>query len=399
MTDEIVVGAWTKVHARFDTTMKGALPPDKLAAAWASVTGTTGAFRNVRRAVVTESASFHVVVLTCRFEKADFDVKVAFDGEARIAGLFFTSTPREVSAWQPPPYGKAAVDERAVTVGPLNLPGTLMLPRGAGPWPAVVLVHGSGPQDEDETIGASKPFRDLALGLAGHGVASLRYVKRTKHAPGDFAPPKKFTLKEETVDDARAAVALLAGAPGVDGKRIFVIGHSMGGYLAPRIADGEARVAGIVILAGSTRPLEDIVVEQMSRLAPVRVAQAEAEARAVRDPKLTDDAVVDFLGSKLPGSYFLDMRRYQPAATAARLEIPILVMQGERDFQVGSADYDGWANALGGHRNATLKLYPKLNHLFQMGDRPSRPDEYIEPGHHVDEQVIRDIAAFVTGKR
>jgi fermentation-respiration switch protein FrsA (DUF1100 family) len=158
-------------------------------------------------------------------------------------------------------------------------------------------------------------------------------------------------------------------------------------------------VAGIVILAGSTRPLEDIVVEQMSRLAPLRVAQAQVEARAVRDPKLTDDTVVDFLGTKLPGSYFLDMRRYQPAATAARLAIPILVMQGERDIQVGRADYDGWAKALAGHRNATLKLYPKLNHLFQSGDGPSRPDEYLEPGHHVDEQAIRDIAAFVTGKR
>jgi dienelactone hydrolase len=404
VTDEIHAQDWAKVTARFDATMRAALSADKLAEVWAATLAMFGPFRRVEKTALTDAAGYHVVVVTCAHEKGGVDVKVALDSDGKLAGLFILPAASLVP-WEPPAYGRAPVDERAVTVGPAKLPGKLTLPHGtsasAGPWPAVVLVHGSGPQDEDETIGPSKVFRDLALGLAAHGIATLRYVKRTKHDPGAFAPANRYTLKEEALDDARAAVALLAATPSVDGKRIFVAGHSLGGYLAPRIADGDAHVAGIVILAGSTRPLEDILIEQMKYLTrnqpgpSAAVASAEAAARAIRDPKLTDAAVVDFAGSKLPGSYFLDMRRYDPAAVAARLNIPILVLQGERDFQVRRADYDGWARALHGRANATLKLYPTLNHLFETGTGEPDPGEYMAPGQHVAEQVVRDIATFV----
>jgi dienelactone hydrolase len=402
VVDEIHAQEWAKVTARFDATMRAALSADKLAEVWTTALAMFGPFRQVEKTALTDVGGHHVVVVTCAHEKASVDIRIALDDAGKIAGLFFL--PAAASApWQPPAYGRAPVDERAVTVGPAKLPGKLTLPRGAsaGPWPAVVLVHGSGPQDEDETIGPSKVFRDLALGLAGHGVATLRYVKRTKHDPGAFAPANRYTLKEEALDDARAAVALLAATPSVDGKRIFVAGHSLGGYLAPRIADGDPHVAGIVMLAGSTRPIEDILVEQMKYLTRNQpgpspaVASAEAAARAIRDPALTDATVVDFAGAKLPGAYFLDMRRYDPAATAARLTIPILVLQGERDFQVRRADYDGWARALHGRANATLKLYPTLNHLFETGSGEPDPAEYMAPGQHVAEEVVRDIATFV----
>jgi uncharacterized protein len=388
---EIVAQDWPRLIARFDDRMKAALSADRLAAVWVQVVSGGGGFVGVRQAVVTEGL-IHTVVLTCRLQRGELDIRVSLDAEGRIAGLFLQPT-------QPDSGADATANERSLVVGEAQLPARLVLPSGPGPWPAVVLVHGSGPHDQDETIAAAKPFRDLALGLAAHGVGSLRYVKRTRHAPGGFAPDKKFTVREETIDDARAAVALLAVTPGVDPRRIWVVGHSLGGYLAPRIADGDAQVAGIVILAGHTRPTEDVIIDQMTRLAPERRAQAEAEARAIRDPQLTDGTLLSFLGSRTPGSYFLDLRGYDPPKVAARLTIPILVLQGERDFQVGLVDYRGWTAALARRNNATLKLYPRLNHLFQSGTAPSLPEEYAEPGHHVDDQVIRDIAAFVTRKR
>src|SRR6202008_4493727 len=120
--------------------------------------------------------------------------------------------------------------------GKFELPGLLTYPsRMDYPVPAVVLVHGSGPHDADETIGPNKPFADLASGLASRGVAVLRYVKRTKQYP-HCAQEKNFTYNQETVEDAAAAGHSLLGQDCVDAAKIFVVGHSLGATLAPRIA-------------------------------------------------------------------------------------------------------------------------------------------------------------------
>lgn len=156
-----------------------------------------------------------------------------------------------------------------------GLPGRLALPPGDGPFPAVVLVHGSGPNDEDETIGARKLFRDLAWGLAARNIATLRYVKRSRFQPEAFDPKRKATVKEEVIDDARAAVALLERDPRIARRAVFLLGHSLGGTLAPRIAQGGPPLAGLLIFAGSTRPLDELVRDQL------RVIGAAVDAELV----------------------------------------------------------------------------------------------------------------------
>src|SRR5205085_5456531 len=153
--------------------------------------------------------------------------------------------------------------EKQVKVGKgeWELPATLTIPKGDGPFPALVLVHGSGPHDRDETIGPNKPFRDLAEGLASRGVAVLRYDKRSLVSPLGIR-----TVNEEVVEDAKAAIELLSAEPRIDRRRIIVLGHSLGGTLAPRIAAEDPRTAGIVILAGAARPFEDLLVEQLRYL-------------------------------------------------------------------------------------------------------------------------------------
>jgi hypothetical protein len=359
------------------------------------------------------------VILTCSFAKARFDVDVALDGARRIAGLFIR--PAAV-AWTPPPYAAGPVRESEVKVA--GLPGTLTLPpTGDGPFPAVVLVHGSGPHDRDETIYGTKVFADLARGLAARGIASLRYDKRTKVEPQSFAPTARYTVMEEVVNDARAAVRLLHQTPTIDRLRIYAVGHSLGGWLAPRImqpsivarnpqtgsgppdsqlgtasrsSSGEPRLAGLVILAGSTRPLDVLLREQIQVTAPGNAqaaAAVEAFAKQVNDPALEPEDVVDMLGAKLPGSYFLDLRGYDVARTVRAVAIPVLALQGGRDYQVRAADLDGWKRA-----GAATKVYPALNHLFVAGQGPSTPAEYLAPGH-VAEEVIADIAAFVAGQK
>jgi dienelactone hydrolase len=293
-----------------------------------------------------------------------------------------------------------------VTVGagtPYPLPATLDMPLGDGPFPAVVLVHGSGPHDRDETIGPNKPLRDLADGLASRGIATLRYEKRTRQHAAKFIDAP-ITIKEEVLDDARGAVALLRQTPGVDPKRVFIVGHSLGGMLAPKLATLDPKLGGIVVLAGNARPLEDLIVEQFTYLGKLggepdavvmeRLDKVKAAAAKVKDPKLSPETPAAELPLGVRAEYWLSLRGYEPATVAAGLSMPVLVLSGERDYQVPAADFDVWTKALANKPTATLKRYPGLNHLFMAGEGPPTPAEYQKEGH-VAEGIVEDVANWI----
>jgi dienelactone hydrolase len=363
---------------------------------------------------VEQSGDYTVVYVTTAFGTQTLDTKVVYDAAGKVAGLFFVPTAGAAStSYEPPAYVTAdAFAEQEVTVGTgaWALPGTLSLPTGTGPFPAVVLVHGSGPQDRDETIGPNKPFRDLAGGLASRGVAVLRYDKRTKvYAERMAGSADTITTKEETIDDAVSAVRLLRERPDVDPNRIFVLGHSLGGTLAPRIGSASADVAGLILLAGAARPLEDVILEQTTYLLGLQSGLSDAERTAqidevraqvakVKDPALSVDTPVGELPLGIPAAYWLDLRGYDPAAAAATLATPVLVLQGGRDYQVTTADYHLWQAALLGRPGAAFKLYPDLNHLFVTGSGKSTPAEY-EIAGHVAPPVVADIATWIDAHR
>ncbi len=389
----------------FNDAMKKALPEDKLKAAWAKVQKEAGPYKK-QLAVRTEPREkYQLVFVTCRFEKADLDVRVVFEGD-KVAGLFFNPA-KSNPASAPPPYARPeSFREVPVVVGEGGdwpLPGTLSLPKGDGPFPAVVLLHGSGPQDRDETIGPNKPLRDLAWGLVSQGIAVLRYEKRTREHGHRWKPA--MTFREEVVDDALAAAALLRKRPEVDGKRVFALGHSLGALAAPEVGRRDPALAGLVVMAGNTRPLEDVVLEQFAYVLPLQMdngAQEELEkirkqVAKVKGRGLTADTPASELPLKIPAAYWLALRDYDPAATAARLKLPMLVLQGERDYQVTMADFAGWQKALAGRKDVRLKSYPKLNHLFMEGEGKAKPAEYEKAGH-VSREVVDDVAAWVKGR-
>jgi len=390
---------------QFDTTMKTALPEPKLQETWTSVLTQVGPFKQAGAARVETRGAFTVVIITCDFQKAALDVSVVFDQQKRVAGLFFAPAKKAVD-YAPPAYVKPDAfreKETSVGTGEWALPATLTIPVGAGPFPAVVLVHGSGPNDRDETIGPNKPFKDLAGGLASKGIAVLRYEKRTKQYPAKLMALPNLTAKEEVIDDALAAVELLRKTEGIDAKRIFVLGHSLGGMLVPRIGRLDANIAGLISLAGATRALEDVIPEQLAYIfaldgtvSPEEQKQLdEAKEQAAKVKALTpEDASSGTLIFGVPASYWLDLRGYDPAETAKGLKQPLLILQGERDYQVTMEDFKRWNAALAGRRNVTLKSYPVLNHLFVAGTNRSTPLEYDQPGH-VDEHVIDDIASWI----
>ena len=327
-------------------------------------------------------------------------------GAEELEKLAFADAPK-VPEWKPPAYADtAAFREQEVTIGAGTewaLPGTLAMPVGRAPHSALVLVHGSGPNDRDETLVASKPFRDLAWGLASQGIAVLRYDKRTRIHGARLARSQTFTVNEETVDDALAAVALLRRTPGVDAKRIFVLGHSLGGGLVPRIGALDPRIRGFVILAGYTRPLQDEMIRQYEYLFNLdgvvgdderkRIEGARRTAARIRALTAADLASGELLHGA-PPAYWLDLRGYSPSAEARKLRRPVLVLQGERDYNVTMDAFADWRRALSGRRDAAFKTYPKLDHAFLEGEGLSKDSDYAAP-RNVAPYVVADIAAWI----
>ncbi|MGH9763920.1 MAG: alpha/beta fold hydrolase, partial [Blastocatellia bacterium] len=372
--NQLASGDFDGAVKTFDGTMRPASPPEKLREMWAALAARLGPFKQQTAARQERQGAYQFVFVTCQFEKDFIDVKLVYNSEKQISGMWF------VPAYKPPPYARPdSFTEKDVQVGSGEwvLPGTLTVPAGPGPFPGIVLVHGSGPNDRDESLGPNKPFRDIAWGLASKGIAVLRYDKRSKVFGSRLASIKGFTVKDETIDDALAAVALLRQTPGIDANRVFVLGHSLGGMVAPRVAAQDDRIAGLVILAGSTRPVEQLLVDQLEYLISLGGPQADTnratlakvkqQLERLKDPKLPENQIV--IGA--PPSYWHDIEAYNPGAVAASLKIPILVLQGERDYQVTLEDFAGWKKYLSGRRGVEFKTYPKLNHLFEEGEGKS----------------------------
>ncbi len=415
---ELAAGQYAKAEAACDAQVRARAPAAALRQLWESLERAHGAYRSLGATRVVATVRGVTVTRTnATFARASIGLQVAINGAGQVAGIFIVAASAAAGArrpaaeplpdWKPPPYvRRAGFHEVKVTIGsaPWALPGFLTIPNGPGPFPAVVLVAGSGPEDADETIGPNKPFKDLAWGLASRGIAVLRYAKRTYEYPRQCAALPDFTVTQEYVEDAQAALALLAARPEIARDRIFVLGHSEGGMVAPRIAASRL-AAGMISLAGSAQPLQRSVVMQVKYLASLRpprataamVREAEADAQAIESPALRPGMSVSLLGAPLPAAYVLDLRGYDPARAAAALDKPVLVLQGGKDYQVTRVDYGIWRRGLAGDKLAAFHFYPALSHLFMPVSGAPSPADYAVAGH-VAASVVAQIAAWLRSR-
>jgi dienelactone hydrolase len=403
LLDSLLAGQFEAAAAEFDAAMKAALTVDQLRAGWRAVLAQSGAYMERIAARVEQRSNILAVIITCQFERGRHDVQLFYNMAGQVSGLAIR--PAQVVGYATPAYVTAgSFTEREVSVGAPDwrLPGTLTVPAGGDRVPAVVLVHGSGPLDRDGSVGAVKPYRDLALGLASQGIAVLRYEKRSRMYGQKLAALPAITVQQEVIDDVLSAVAFLRAEPAIDASRIVVLGHSLGAMLVPRIAAADGKVAAFVLLAAPARPLEELMLQQTryqaeadGTITPVEQLQIDAAMRVVNIVRaLTPESPP---GTPLGGataSYWLDLKGYDPPREAAPIARPLLVLQGERDAQVTMEDFDRWKAALGGKASATLKSYSALNHLFVEGAGRSLPTEYLSPGH-VSGDVVRDIADWI----
>jgi dienelactone hydrolase len=405
---------YVEADALCDDTVKQLMSPAQLQEIWEWLAQKYGTFGGVTSSDTWKKEVYDIVYdivqFPSRFGSTALDIWVVYNPSGQISGLWFLNPtsggppasvtqalepkPAEAQYKAPEYVHNERFQEFEVFVnegGEWELPGTLTMPKGEGPFPAVVLVHGSGPEDRDETIGPNKPFKDIAWGLASRGVAVLRYDKRTYDKRTKALLVKtadKLTVKEEAIDDALAAVALTHGLQRIDQKRIYVLGHSLGGTLIPRIGKADPKIAGLIVMAGSARPFEDVLLEQIIYIASLKgtltaddkkelekVKQQIATIKALK-PSSKDSSLL--LGA--PPSYWLDLRGYVPAEMAKSLKQPMLIMQGSRDYQVTEADFKIW------------------NHVFMTGVGKATPAEYEKPGA-VAQSVVSDIGDWIIGQQ
>ena len=306
-----------------------------------------------------------------------------------------------------PPYDEEEVRFESEGV---TLAGTLTLPRGAGPWPAAVLITGSGAQDRNEDTpgpGGLKLgiFRAIADTLTRRGVAVLRYDDRGVGGSGGNLATAGLS---DLVADVRAAVHYLRGRPEIDPARIALIGHSEGGIIAPIVAAQDSGLAGIVLMAGTATPLDSVLVEQAVAAAreaggdSASLAESrelvERVSRAVREGEDIESLDLPPALEQLARSKWLrEHVEHDPLATIRQVRVPVLIVNGGQDVQVTPEHARRLAAALSetGHPDFEVKIFPRLNHLFAVS-RGEGTAEYADPRARVDGEFLAYLADWLT---
>jgi dienelactone hydrolase len=336
-----------------------------------------------------------------------FEMDRAEEGSAATTGPARPQTPEG-----PFPYDE--IDLRFPSLdGGFELAGTLTVPHGDGPWPGVVLITGSGPQNRNEALAGHEPFRVLADHLSRSGIAVLRYDDRgVAESGGDFASATTLDL----ADDAEAALTALRARGEIDSEAVGFLGHSEGGLVAPIVGARNDQVNFAILLAGTSIDGESVLIDQTARMISAATndalaafntriqerifasfhAESDPTARAERirtdleaylaeqDP--TQMAQIGIPADRGPwieqqvqavsGPWMAFFLTLDPAPILEQLDMPVLALFGSLDMQVHpDANAPGMRAALAGNPNATVEVIPGMNHLFQEAGTGS-PSEY-----------------------
>jgi len=404
--EALISGDYTTVTGYFDAEMSKQLSAEALGQTWSTVTATCGEYRSTTWGDEGAVQGYYQLRPLLEYELNTAQVALTWNAEGKLAGLYTSLRGNIKPVEDTDVPADAPYTEETVYVGSYDLEGKLTLPKGVEQPPVVLLIHGSGASDMDETIYGNKPFADIAAGLAERGIASLRYNKRTYAHPELFADALSMNIEAETLDDAEAAIEMLLADQRFSG--VYVLGHSLGGMLVPYLGAENPELSGIISMAGSLRNLAEIsydqnvdLVEAMWDTLPADqqqlITQQLAALALQRDAVLAlaaDDGGT-YIG--IPAAYWVSLNRVDGSDYLAELAVPLLVLQGSADFQVyADVDYPLWQAELDAAEftRYQMKLYDGLNHLFMPAKGYTDTTEYMT-ADHVDPTVIADIAAWI----
>nr|WP_068891611.1 DUF3887 domain-containing protein [Pedobacter panaciterrae] len=398
---------YPEAYGYLDSTFQAKVPEEDLQKIWTQISEKLGKIETLDVVSSKTQGDFFVVTMEGKFTNDEQNFLLAFNKAEKIVG-FFVQPKSTAPTYKLPVYADTTLykeTEINVKTPGHSLVGILTAPKKLASYPVVVLVHGSGPADMDETVGPNKPLKDIAVGLASKGIASIRYVKRTMIYGGEFG--KAFTVKEEVLDDAVAAIALARTLKEVNKKEIYLLGHDLGGMVAPRIAALAPDLNGIIMLAAPARKFTDLLVEQNKYMFALAKDTTETGKKTLDTViKELDVTRITKLGTMkpdsvllgLPASYWIDLNLNDQVAAAKKLvKQRIFVGQGGNDFQVSTVDYNLWNTAIGKKKGSMVKLYPELNHLLSPQTEKGSMEQYRTPVN-VSDVLITDIASWIKTK-
>lgn len=397
---QFVKGNFSDFYKNCDAKLQQSITQDELVKGWNTIVQVTGTPGETLSNIYVRQKGCDVVVSIIAGTLYNIKVTIAYDGTGKPASIWTNYAPKD----PPAPQSTDQWEEVPVKVGEYKLPGMLTLPKDVQKPPVVILIQGSGSSDMNESLGTApnRPFEDIAHGLAAQGVATLRYNKRTYQYPSGGGD----TIQYEMLDDATAAIKLLGSDSRVDANRIYLLGHSLGGMMAPKIAADNPQIKGFVSMAGSLRTLQDLSLDQNKAAIQSEDSLTEQQKSAMLaqvqtelgKTKTLDDGGTGYIMG-IPTNYWKSLNAIHSADIVKNLNVPMLILQGSADFQVyPNKDYKLWQTALEGRSNVTFKLYDGLSHLFMPNQISANgaPDTSVyNAPNHVDSRVIADIAAWV----
>lgn len=392
-----------KLYRCFDDNMKENVPKEKLKELWESLEEQGGEFvalENIERKNL-EGGSRQIGLI--RFEELSMGLELSENEHQQITGLFIRAL-----GYETPDYADGlGVGKRYINFvsNGFELSGELVIPLACKDCPVVILVHGSGPNDRDETIGPNKVFYDVAMGLAKNGIASFRYDKRSNLYPETMKG--QFDLYDETINDAISAFNSVYNDTSLYFEKHYILGHSLGAYAMPLIADSlGSTLSGGVLFSANARRLEDLIIYQMKYLTSYDDEISSDEDDIIRENTLNAEKIrtgnfsLETPSSELlaywPGTFWRGVSTYDPVQVLSEnRKTPFLILQGEKDYQITMVDFEIWKKNVGEHKNVILKSYPNLTHLFtpSTSSKPG-PNDYFVP-QNVSIQVINDIAEWM----
>ncbi len=392
------------IYNQFTKKMQESIDLEQLSAIWPAFVANDGPFLAHEEQKAMEIQGYQTVETTIVFEKKAYKFKLSFDKDYQIAGMFFV--PMRISRGNDMDNSFWEEKEIHVKSKDARLPATFCKPKNSDEFPIVVFVHGSGPNDRDQTIGPNRIFADMAHALAQKGIGSIRYDKRTYHkiVNGDDVPIDG--LQDVIIEDAVAAIELASKLVGSNNK-VFLIGHSLGATVAPIIAKQSNLLAGVIMLAPSAFPIEDEVYRQTKYLLKRDGLSRKdrKELRLLKKKVKNVKNIESYLSQqKIPDlplsndtSFWRDISRIKPLNDILDLQIPVYILQGERDYQVTMESFERWKKNADGKKNMEFKSYPELNHIFHQGSGNSYPEEYQVSGN-LPNYLTSDISLWILSK-
>ncbi len=391
--------------------LNGLLEIDQMKEIWNQISSGIGEFKEIEvdKYEVTSKedeqiGTYIAIQQYAKFSKMGVITTYYFAENGNLIGIFFNFYDIEENQDVLP----EGIEEIAYTVGVNKTQNaSLMKNEGKTSDTVVLLVAGSGPNDLDENIYGNKPFKDIAIGLAENGIDSFRFDKVTyaiqngKYVPEDI---KTFTVQDEYLVDVKEVTQLLKD---MGYEHIYLLGHSQGAMLAPRLyEDNDGVYDGLILMAGTPRTFTDIANDQATnQINSLDEEQKKAydgyvEAETEKIEKLdtyTDEELFETAIYNLPAYYLKEMNSYDAGEIAKRIDKPFLVLQGTDDFQVfADIDYELWKEVLKDNSEAKFVLYDGLGHLFTKipENATNSVTDYIPP-QKMDSKVIEDIVNFI----